>query len=110
MDIQEVPQSNSLDKLYLDLATILLDKGLSKEEVYDLVIKIAGEVEIRVIHELMNTLPEDKISEAKNMSAQGMSGEEIMKELGLVDEQVDEIERRMFAEVVQALVPSLNAE
>ncbi len=93
-----------------DLATVLKDKGLSSGEIADLLLKIVTEVEMELVEELMEKLPDEKKKLLDDLVAQNKSGAEIAEALDLDEAEMQEIEMRKFTEIVQKMVPSLNLE
>jgi DNA-directed RNA polymerase specialized sigma24 family protein len=104
--------NNNDDQLTLtalsDLATVLKSQGMSDKEVADILLKVVTEVEIEVVEELMESLPEEKRKLLQQMSDQNKSTEEITEALQLDREEIRQLEMQIFAEVVQDLLPSLK--
>lgn len=93
-----------------DLATVLKDKGLSDGEVAETLLNVMTQVETELVEELMQKLPEDKVKVLDELVANNASGVEIAEKLGLDEGEMQEIEKKKFAEIVQKMVPSLNLE
>lgn len=92
-----------------DLATVLKEKGFSSGEIAEILLKVITEVEMELVEELMGKLPEDKKKLLQEMVEQKKSGAEIAEALQLDEAEMQEIEMRNFAQIVQKMVPSLNA-
>lgn len=91
-----------------DLATVLEDKGLSSGEVAEILLKVIAQVEIEVVEELMNILPDDKKKLLGELAEKNADGVEIAEKLEMNEEVMQQIEAKKFAEIVQEMVPSLN--
>ncbi|HSX40181.1 MAG TPA: hypothetical protein VLF68_01070 [Candidatus Saccharimonadales bacterium] len=93
-----------------DLTTILKDKGLSSGEIAEMLLKIITEVEMELVEELMETLPEEKKQILQQCVDQNKTPAETAEALDLDEQHMQEIEMRKFTEIVQKLVPSINLE
>lgn len=112
MDDQNQKVDNSILQVTAlsDLATVLKDKGLSDAEIAEILLKVTTEVEMEVVEELMTTLSDDKKELLKNMVNEDKSGSEIAEALELNSSEMQEIETRKLATVLEKMAPSLNLE
>lgn len=100
---------SSLSKtVLLDLANVLKSRGLAPEETAKILLEVATEVWAETVEELMETLPEDKKPLLQTLSANKAGNSEIASKLGIDEKQIQEIEMKKFAQIVQEMVPFLN--
>ncbi|HSW71188.1 MAG TPA: hypothetical protein VLH77_04340 [Gammaproteobacteria bacterium] len=93
-----------------DMATLLKSKGLPDSEIAEILLKVTVEVEMGVVDELSEKLSDEKKEMLKKMVEEGKTGREIAEALALDASEMQEIEMRKLAAVLQKIAPSLNME
>lgn len=79
---------------------LLENKGMSKSEIDSFMMQIIAEVELEVVEELMTKLSDEKKKLLEALVSQDASGEEIVRQLELNEDELSEIEADKFNEII----------
>lgn len=100
--------SNTSSNIFDDLAGLLINKGLSKEDISNILLDIAVQVKMETVEELIERLPEEKTALLYKLIDNSAQDFEITEKLGLDEEEIRKIERKKYLEIVNQISPFLN--
>jgi DNA repair ATPase RecN len=93
-----------MESILQDLADILKSQGKSDKEIDQELLQLVTHVEMAVVDEIYNTLPEDKKKQLEELGDTKKSSAEYIKLLQLDPEKIQEIEMRKFEELADQIV------
>lgn len=98
-----------IDKIS-NFVSILKSKGLSSEEISQILLEITTEVEMEVIEEIEDKLSDEKRWLLQEMIKQNKSSSEIAQRLQLDEEEIQKLELQKLSEIIERMSPFLNFE